>query len=185
VYLSLTPADGGGYELRRVRFSKRLFTAEEAGAWWAEHAARVLEEHGIRMPSEDGVATLLSALQLAPAGDAHGANGIPFVDEGMRPAIAAQLLLRCGQWELPLVGGEGAAGALCAHTWRSNAGQAKVLPCLLSPSRDMRSGSSPLTCHRKPMPAGASLPAPPVQYSTVQWGPCTSWTCSPQWQGRC
>ncbi|XP_045803504.1 PH, RCC1 and FYVE domains-containing protein 1-like isoform X1 [Trifolium pratense] len=47
VYVSLSSLPGGGNELKRVRFSRRHFTEEEAEKWWAENGTKVLERHNI------------------------------------------------------------------------------------------------------------------------------------------
>ena len=47
VYISLSSLPGGGNELKRVRFSRRHFTEEEAEKWWAENGTKVLERHNV------------------------------------------------------------------------------------------------------------------------------------------
>ncbi|KAK7362262.1 hypothetical protein VNO77_04372 [Canavalia gladiata] len=47
VYVSLSSLPGGGNELKRVRFSRRHFTEEQAEKWWAENGTKVLERHNI------------------------------------------------------------------------------------------------------------------------------------------
>ncbi|XP_057750594.1 PH, RCC1 and FYVE domains-containing protein 1-like isoform X1 [Arachis stenosperma] len=47
VYITLSPLPGGGNELKRVRFSRRHFTEEEAEKWWAENGVKILERHNI------------------------------------------------------------------------------------------------------------------------------------------
>nr|XP_048317951.1 PH, RCC1 and FYVE domains-containing protein 1-like [Ziziphus jujuba var. spinosa] len=47
VYLTLSAIPGGGNELKRVRFSRRHFTEEQAEKWWAENGAKVCERHNI------------------------------------------------------------------------------------------------------------------------------------------
>ncbi|XP_061358589.1 PH, RCC1 and FYVE domains-containing protein 1 [Gastrolobium bilobum] len=47
VYISLSSMPGGGNELKRVRFSRRHFTEEQAEKWWAENGIKVLERHNI------------------------------------------------------------------------------------------------------------------------------------------
>ncbi|CAI8606788.1 unnamed protein product [Vicia faba] len=47
VYVSLSSLPGGGNELKRVRFSRRHFTEEEAEKWWAENGPKVLERHNV------------------------------------------------------------------------------------------------------------------------------------------
>lgn len=48
VYITLASLPGGHNELRRVRFSRKRFTEEEAEKWWAEHGASVCERHNIQ-----------------------------------------------------------------------------------------------------------------------------------------
>ncbi|XP_034689186.1 PH, RCC1 and FYVE domains-containing protein 1-like isoform X2 [Vitis riparia] len=48
VYLTLSSLAGGGNELRRVRFSRKRFTEEQAEVWWAENGSKVCERHDIR-----------------------------------------------------------------------------------------------------------------------------------------
>ncbi|KAI3429155.1 uncharacterized protein J3R85_008573 [Psidium guajava] len=48
VYISLSSLPGGGNELRRIRFSRKHFTEEQAEKWWAANAAMVLERHKIQ-----------------------------------------------------------------------------------------------------------------------------------------
>ncbi|TKY58823.1 E3 ubiquitin-protein ligase HERC1 [Spatholobus suberectus] len=47
VYVSLSSQPGGGNELRRVRFSRKHFTEEQAEKWWAENGTKVLERHNV------------------------------------------------------------------------------------------------------------------------------------------
>lgn len=47
VYVSLSSLPGGGNELKRVRFSRRHFTEQEAEKWWAENGTKVLERHNV------------------------------------------------------------------------------------------------------------------------------------------
>ncbi|XP_057415182.1 PH, RCC1 and FYVE domains-containing protein 1 isoform X3 [Lotus japonicus] len=47
VYISLSSIPGGGNELKRVRFSRRHYTEEQAEKWWAENGTKVLERHNI------------------------------------------------------------------------------------------------------------------------------------------
>ncbi|KAE9607938.1 hypothetical protein Lal_00039992 [Lupinus albus] len=47
VYISLSSLPSGGNELKRVRFSRKHFTEEEAENWWAENGVRVLERHNV------------------------------------------------------------------------------------------------------------------------------------------
>lgn len=47
VYLSLSSQPGGGNELKRVRFSRRHFTKEQAEKWWTENGTKILERHNI------------------------------------------------------------------------------------------------------------------------------------------
>lgn len=48
VYLTLSPLPNGSNELKRVRFSRKHFTEEQAENWWAEHGDKVCERHNIR-----------------------------------------------------------------------------------------------------------------------------------------
>lgn len=74
---------GGGStpsaELRRVRFAKERFSAEEAAAWWAINRAAVLERYGLSLP-EQPEPTTSSPEPLRPvrvsqlAGDAGGSG---------------------------------------------------------------------------------------------------------------
>ncbi|XP_028762115.1 PH, RCC1 and FYVE domains-containing protein 1 isoform X2 [Neltuma alba] len=47
VYISLSSLPGGGNELKRVRFSRKHFTEQEAEKWWAENGTKVLERHNV------------------------------------------------------------------------------------------------------------------------------------------
>ncbi|XP_027345845.1 PH, RCC1 and FYVE domains-containing protein 1-like [Abrus precatorius] len=47
VYVSLSSLSCGGNELKRVRFSRRHFTEEQAEKWWAENGTKILERHNI------------------------------------------------------------------------------------------------------------------------------------------
>lgn len=47
VYISLSSLPGGGNELKRVRFSRKHFTEQEAEKWWAENGTKVLERHSV------------------------------------------------------------------------------------------------------------------------------------------
>ncbi|XP_058195899.1 PH, RCC1 and FYVE domains-containing protein 1-like isoform X1 [Rhododendron vialii] len=47
VYITLSSLPGGHNELRRVRFSRKRFTEEQAEKWWAEHGVEVCERHNI------------------------------------------------------------------------------------------------------------------------------------------
>ncbi|KAI4314181.1 hypothetical protein L6164_027116 [Bauhinia variegata] len=47
VYISLITLPGGDNELKRVRFSRRHFTEEQAEKWWAENGTKVLERYNI------------------------------------------------------------------------------------------------------------------------------------------
>ncbi|CAI9096626.1 OLC1v1032817C1 [Oldenlandia corymbosa var. corymbosa] len=51
VYISLCSSPGGGNELRRVRFSRKHFSEEQAEKWWAENGTKVLERHNVRLPT--------------------------------------------------------------------------------------------------------------------------------------
>lgn len=48
VYVTLSSLPTGGNELRRVRFSRKRFTEEQAEKWWADNSAKVLERHDIK-----------------------------------------------------------------------------------------------------------------------------------------
>ncbi|GKV51994.1 hypothetical protein SLEP1_g58604 [Rubroshorea leprosula] len=47
VYLTLSSLPGGGNELKRVRFSRKHFTEEQAEKWWAENGPKVCKRHNI------------------------------------------------------------------------------------------------------------------------------------------
>ncbi|KAK6931215.1 Brevis radix (BRX) domain [Dillenia turbinata] len=47
VYLTLCFLPGVGIDLKRVRFSRRRFSEEQAEKWWAENKAKVYERHNI------------------------------------------------------------------------------------------------------------------------------------------
>ncbi|PSS28730.1 Ultraviolet-B receptor like [Actinidia chinensis var. chinensis] len=48
VYITLSSLPVGCNELRRVRFSRKRFTEEQAEKWWAENGVRVCERHNIQ-----------------------------------------------------------------------------------------------------------------------------------------
>ncbi|KAF5739251.1 hypothetical protein HS088_TW12G00453 [Tripterygium wilfordii] len=48
VYITLSSLPGGGNELKRVRFSRKHFTEQQAEKWWADNGAKVCERHDIR-----------------------------------------------------------------------------------------------------------------------------------------
>ncbi|KAL2546770.1 Regulator of chromosome condensation (RCC1) family with FYVE zinc finger domain [Forsythia ovata] len=48
VYLTLISMLNGMNELRRVRFSRKRFTEDQAEKWWAENGTRVCEKHNIQ-----------------------------------------------------------------------------------------------------------------------------------------
>ncbi|XWS34077.1 hypothetical protein CRYUN_Cryun21dG0008100 [Craigia yunnanensis] len=48
VYITLSPLPNGCNELKRVRFSRKHFTEEQAEKWWAENGAEVCERHNIQ-----------------------------------------------------------------------------------------------------------------------------------------
>ncbi|PON67076.1 Zinc finger, FYVE-type, endofin [Trema orientale] len=48
VYITLSSLPGGGNELKRVRFSRKHFTQEQAEKWWGEHGAKVCQRNNIR-----------------------------------------------------------------------------------------------------------------------------------------
>ncbi|ESQ28266.1 hypothetical protein EUTSA_v10018063mg [Eutrema salsugineum] len=47
VYLTLLSLPGGGNELKRVRFSRKQFSEEQAEKWWSENGTKVCERHNI------------------------------------------------------------------------------------------------------------------------------------------
>jgi hypothetical protein len=50
VFMTLALDAGTGHHvLRRVRFSKRVFTDAEATSWWTENRARVLRTRGLKI----------------------------------------------------------------------------------------------------------------------------------------
>lgn len=57
VYVTLSALPGGGNELKRVRFSRRRFSEDQAEKWWAENRAKVCERHNIRSSEKDGAGT--------------------------------------------------------------------------------------------------------------------------------
>ncbi|KAH6755431.1 Regulator of chromosome condensation family with FYVE zinc finger domain-containing protein [Perilla frutescens var. hirtella] len=48
VYITLLSLQNGANELRRVRFSRKHFTEEQAEKWWAEKGRKVCEQHNVR-----------------------------------------------------------------------------------------------------------------------------------------
>lgn len=50
VYVTLSSLPGGGNELRRVRFSRKRFTEQQAEKWWAENGTRVCDRYRIQTP---------------------------------------------------------------------------------------------------------------------------------------
>ncbi|KAL3654223.1 hypothetical protein CASFOL_003904 [Castilleja foliolosa] len=48
VYITLVTLPNGVNELRRVRFSRKRFSEDQAEKWWAENGTRVCERHNIR-----------------------------------------------------------------------------------------------------------------------------------------
>ncbi|PIN00158.1 putative protein, contains RCC1 domain [Handroanthus impetiginosus] len=48
VYITLVSLPNGVNELRRVRFSRKHFTEDQAEKWWAENGTRVCERHNVR-----------------------------------------------------------------------------------------------------------------------------------------
>ncbi|KAK6159979.1 hypothetical protein DH2020_003360 [Rehmannia glutinosa] len=48
VYITLVTLPNGVNELRRVRFSRKRFTEDQAEKWWAENGTRVCERHNVR-----------------------------------------------------------------------------------------------------------------------------------------
>ncbi|CAA2941255.1 contains RCC1 domain [Olea europaea subsp. europaea] len=51
VHLTLISLQNGVNELKRVRFSRRRFTEDQAEKWWAENGTRVCEKHNIQTPT--------------------------------------------------------------------------------------------------------------------------------------
>ena len=47
VYITLSSLPGGGNELKRVRFSRKHFTEQEAEKWWGVNGDRVCERYSI------------------------------------------------------------------------------------------------------------------------------------------
>ncbi|KAJ8773704.1 hypothetical protein K2173_006354 [Erythroxylum novogranatense] len=48
VYITLSSLPGGGNELKRIRFSRKKFTEQEAEKWWAENGVKVCERHAVQ-----------------------------------------------------------------------------------------------------------------------------------------
>ncbi|KAG6654320.1 hypothetical protein CIPAW_05G137000 [Carya illinoinensis] len=55
VYITLSSLPGGGTELKRVRFSRKHFTEEQAAKWWSEKGAKVCEELNARSSEQNVV----------------------------------------------------------------------------------------------------------------------------------
>ncbi|KAF5449663.1 hypothetical protein F2P56_030084 [Juglans regia] len=55
VYITLSSLPGGGTELKRVRFSRKHFTQEQAAKWWSEKGAKVCEELNARNSEQNVV----------------------------------------------------------------------------------------------------------------------------------
>ncbi|KAJ8751148.1 hypothetical protein K2173_016329 [Erythroxylum novogranatense] len=55
VYITLTSLTGGGKDLKRVRFSRKRFSEQQAEQWWAENRSRVYEQYNVRMVDRSGV----------------------------------------------------------------------------------------------------------------------------------
>ncbi|KAK1292176.1 Protein Brevis radix-like 1 [Acorus calamus] len=49
VYITLTSLPGGTKDLKRVRFSRKRFSEQQAEQWWSENRARVYEQYNVRM----------------------------------------------------------------------------------------------------------------------------------------
>ncbi|KAK1294735.1 Ultraviolet-B receptor UVR8 [Acorus calamus] len=49
VYITLTSLPGGTKDLKRVRFSRKRFSEQQAEQWWAENRARVYEQYNVFM----------------------------------------------------------------------------------------------------------------------------------------
>lgn len=48
VYITLLTLPAGGNVVKRVRFSRKRFTYQEAEKWWSENRAKVYEQYKIR-----------------------------------------------------------------------------------------------------------------------------------------
>ncbi|KAI4302143.1 hypothetical protein MLD38_037927 [Melastoma candidum] len=48
VYITLSPLPDGGNEMKRIRFSRKHFTEQQAEVWWAAHGAKIFERYDIR-----------------------------------------------------------------------------------------------------------------------------------------
>ncbi|KAL8142343.1 hypothetical protein V2J09_015375 [Rumex salicifolius] len=48
VYVTLSSLTGGGTELKRVRFSRKRFSEEQAEKWWNEHSSSICERYNIQ-----------------------------------------------------------------------------------------------------------------------------------------
>ncbi|PHT28990.1 Protein Brevis radix-like 1 [Capsicum baccatum] len=57
VYITLTSLPGGVKDLKRVRFSWKLFSKKQAEKWWAENRARVYELYNVRVVDKGSVGT--------------------------------------------------------------------------------------------------------------------------------
>ncbi|KAI3458045.1 hypothetical protein Pfo_014708 [Paulownia fortunei] len=48
VYFNLVALQGGTRDLKRVRFSRKRFNADQAEAWWSENREKVYERYNIQ-----------------------------------------------------------------------------------------------------------------------------------------
>lgn len=55
VYMTISSFPGGGKYLKRVRFSRKKFTEQQAEKWWAENRARLQELY--RIPTEENTSS--------------------------------------------------------------------------------------------------------------------------------
>ncbi|XWS52634.1 hypothetical protein CRYUN_Cryun11dG0087800 [Craigia yunnanensis] len=55
VYITLTSLPGGAKDLKRVRFSRKRFSENQAEQWWAENRARVYEQYNVLMIDKSSV----------------------------------------------------------------------------------------------------------------------------------
>lgn len=56
VYLSMQALPTGGYELKRVRFAKQMFSGEDAEQWWAANRSAVYANYNIVSLQQPGQA---------------------------------------------------------------------------------------------------------------------------------
>ncbi|KAF8396243.1 hypothetical protein HHK36_017858 [Tetracentron sinense] len=55
VYITLTSLPGGVKDLKRVRFSRKRFSENQAEQWWAENRARVYEQYNVCMVDKSSI----------------------------------------------------------------------------------------------------------------------------------